>query len=141
VTDSANLDLVRSILADWERGEFYSSVEWVHPQIEFVYADGPDPGSWKGAEAMATATRKRLSAWERYHLLAEEFRELDRERVLVFTRRSGRGKSSGMEVGQFGTEGAWLFHIHDSRVTRLVAYFDRENALADLGLAPEADSP
>jgi hypothetical protein len=59
---SANLDLARSILADWERGE-YRSADWAHPEIEVVYADGPDPGTWSGTAGMAEGFRRFLSAW------------------------------------------------------------------------------
>jgi hypothetical protein len=39
---SANLDLVRSIHAAWERGD-YSSVARACSEIEFVIADGSAP--------------------------------------------------------------------------------------------------
>jgi ketosteroid isomerase-like protein len=132
-----NLDLVRSIYAALERGDF-GSAEWAHPEIEYVVADGPDPGSWTGLADMAEAARARLSLWEGYRIEAEEYRELDDERVLVLVHRSGRGKTSGLELGQIGTKGAQLIHVRDGKVTRYVTWADRERALADLGLAPEA---
>lgn len=136
---SAKLDLVRSVLAAWERGEL-RSVDWADPEIEFVFADGPDPGSWRGHSGLADAFRDWLSAFAGFRIEADEFRELDDERVLVLTRAGGQGKASGLDVGQAEANIAHVFHVRGKRVTRLVVYFDRERAFADLGLRAEADS-
>ena len=128
-----NVEIVRSIFAAWERGD-YSSAEWAHPEIEFVAADGPTPGSWTGLAAMAEAWREALSAFEELRAEADEYRALDDERVLVLMHFSGRGKTSGLEVGDIQMKGANLFHVRDGKVTRLVTYWDRERAFADLGL-------
>jgi ketosteroid isomerase-like protein len=127
---SENLDLVRSIYADWERGDF-SSADWAHPEIEYVWGDGPAPRSWTGLTAMGPALREFISAWDDLRNLPEAYRELDDERVLVLVRRSGRGKTSGVEVGQIHGEGAGLFHIREAKVTKYVQYFERDRALAD----------
>ncbi|HVS28481.1 MAG TPA: nuclear transport factor 2 family protein [Solirubrobacteraceae bacterium] len=137
---SANQDLVRSLYAAWERGD-YRSVEWAHPEIEFVIADGPAPGSWTGLAGMADAWRDFISPWEEFRSEVEEYRELDDERVLVLNRFGARGKTSGLEVGQMRVQGASVFLVHEGKVKRLVVYFDRERALADLDLAPETGSP
>jgi len=144
---SANLDLVRSIYADWERGDFKSS-GWADPEIECVIADGPAPGHWRGPNAMWEAWRDFFGVWEDWRTAADEYRELDGERVLVLENRRARAKGSGLRIGQESGEthskGASLFHVRDGTVTRFVTYFDRERALADLGLATEggmADSP
>jgi ketosteroid isomerase-like protein len=130
---SENLDLVRSIYAAFERGDF-SSAEWADPEIEFVIADGPEASSSTGVAAMTASWRKWLSAWEQWRVEAEEYRELDGERVLALTRLRGRGKTSGMEIGQISARGANVFNVQSGKVTRLVAYNDRDRALADLGL-------
>jgi ketosteroid isomerase-like protein len=137
---SANLDLVRSIYAAWERGDF-GSTEWIHPDIEFVVAEGVNAGTCRGIAAMADAWRDYLSAFDDWRVEAEEYRELDDERVLVLARRRGRGKGSGVQVEQVGENGGTsLMHIRGGRVTRLVLYNDRKLAFADLGLAPEGGS-
>jgi ketosteroid isomerase-like protein len=130
---SSNLDLVRSIFADWERGDF-SRTDWADPRIDYVFADGPTPGTSTGLGGMAKVWRDWLGAWEDLKVEAQKYRELDDERVLVLSRYSGRGKTSGLELGQMGAKAATLFHIRDGKVTRLVGYWDRERALADLGL-------
>jgi len=132
---SANLDLVRSIYASWERGD-WSSAGWAHPQIEFDIADGPEPGIRIGVAAMAESWQGWLSAWEDYRIEAEEYRELDQECVLVLNRYGGRGRTSGLEIGEAGgTRAATIFYVRDGKVIRLVGYNNRDRALADLGLA------
>src|SRR5262249_20906781 len=124
------------IFAGWERGDF-SAAEWADPEIEFVVTDGPEPGNSTGLTGMAQFMRGWLSGWEDYRIEAEEYHELDHERVLVFDNQSGRGKQSGLELGKRWRKVTSLFLIRDGKVTRLVTYFDRDRALADLGLAPE----
>jgi ketosteroid isomerase-like protein len=137
---SANLELVRSIRAASDRGD-YSAAEWAHPEIEYVFADGPSPGSWKGLAGMTESFRDFLGAWKNFRAEVEEYRELDDERVLVLIRYSGRGKRSGLELDQMRAKGATLYNVRGGKVTRIVTYFDRERAFADLDLAPEAGSP
>ena len=110
-----NVEIVRSIYEPWGRGDF-SSVEWAHPEIEFVIADGPASGSWTGLAGMAEAWRTFLSAWEEYRTEVDEYRELDGERVLVLLHIVGRGKTSGVELGQMRTKAANLFHIRGGKV-------------------------
>jgi ketosteroid isomerase-like protein len=134
---SANLELVRSICAAWERGDWHS-VEWAHPEIEFVIADGPDPSRWAGLPAVSEGWRDFLSAWKGYRGEAQEYREIDNEQVYVRLRVSGRGSASGLQMGHMAAN---VFTLRCGKVRRLDIYWDSENALADLGLAPDSGSP
>jgi len=135
---SANLDLVRSIVTPWERGDF-SSAEWTHTEIEYVSDEPPLVlGTVTGAAAMAKIWRNWLHAWRNFHVDADEYREVDGERVLVLLRYSGLGNPSGLEV--MPIEAACLFHIRDGKVRRLVLRWDRKRVFADLGLSPEGEA-
>jgi ketosteroid isomerase-like protein len=137
---ASNLDLVRSLFADLERGDFdrvfQSAPEWAHPEFEWTIADGPTAGSFKGVVGAEESFYGMLEAWDELRFEAEEYRELDGERVLVLERRRARGKGSGVDAR---TKAAGVVHFRDGKVTRLVMYWERDRAFADLGLAPEDD--
>jgi ketosteroid isomerase-like protein len=133
VTESANVELVRSIFAAWERGD-YSSVEWAQPDIEFIIADGPTPGSWVGIAGMAEGWSEFLSAWKEHSTHAQSYRQLDDERILALTEGRAQAKRAGIDFSQGMVKTATLFHVRSGRVARLIAYFNRDRALADLGL-------
>jgi ketosteroid isomerase-like protein len=130
---SENLDLVRSIYADWERGDFHRT-DWADSEIEFAFVGGPNPGGWTGLAGLAEGVRQWMNAWEDVRVEMEGYRELDDGRVLVLTGARGRGKRSGLDLGEVGTHHANLWHIREAKVTRLGVYWDIDRALADLGL-------
>jgi ketosteroid isomerase-like protein len=133
---SANLELVRSIYAAWERGD-YRSVDWANPEMEYKLADGPSPGTWTGIEGMTEGFREVLTAWEDWGVVADDYLDLAGDRVLVSFHCTGRGKASGVDLAQLHVRGATLFVVGDGKITRIVQYFDRGHALADLGLTPD----
>jgi hypothetical protein len=130
---SENLDLVRSIYADWERGDF-SRADWAHPAIQFAIVGGLDAGAWSGVDGMARGWLNFLEAWEDLHVEAEQSRELDPTRVVVLIHRSGRGRSSRLAVEEMHSLAADVFHMLDGKVMQLLHYWERDRALADLGL-------
>ena len=69
--------------------------------------------------------------------VAEESREVDANRVLMLSRFTGRGRSSGVNLMEAPQQAARVFDIHEGKVTRMHANRDRDRALADLGLALE----
>jgi len=86
------------------------------------------PGSRTGLTDMAEGTRDYLSVWREYRIEADEYRELDHERVLVLVHLSGRGRTSGVELEQMHANGARLFQLSGGKVTKLVVYLDRQRA-------------
>ena len=128
---SENLDLVRSIYANWERGDF-SSADWADPQIEFVFADGPEPGRWSGVGEMSRRYGEWLSGWKDFSAAPDEYLVVDESRILALVHNRGRGRSSGLALDERSV--ANFFEIRDGKVIRLVLYWDRDRALAEVGL-------
>ena len=109
-----------------------TALAWADPEMEYLVVGATEPGSAQGLAEIEAGWREYMSAWEEFSIEAEEYRELDDERVLVPARFHGHGRTSGAEVAR--ARGCHLFHLRSGRVTRQVFYWDREQAFADLGL-------
>ena len=125
------------------RGD-YTSAEWAHTEIEYVILRASEfaPVSVQGRVEMREAARSNIDAWADLRITAERYIEVDPERVLVLDNISGRGKRSGLDIQRIaaGSGSAHLFRVTGGKVLRLVAYEDRDRALAELGLEGPAVS-
>jgi ketosteroid isomerase-like protein len=132
---AANVDLVRSIYEAWERGDFSRTPEWAHSEIECASFGGPVSGGYRGRAAVEEGWRALLETIDGPRPEAQEYRDVDEERVLVLSCLRGREKRSGADVEQLRAN---LFRIRGGKVVRLIFYWDRGRAFADLGLEPDA---
>ena len=131
--NAGDLDVVHSIYASWERGDFSRS-DWAHPDIEFLYVGGPEPARATGIGAMDAAWREWLRDWVGFSAEPVEYRVIEEHRILVLVRNRGRGRLSGLELEERSVGN--YFELDQGRVTKLVIYLDGARALADLGLEP-----
>ncbi len=135
---AANLDLVRGIYESWERGDFSQTSAWAHPEIECVSFGGPITGAFLGPAAIDEGWRALLASLDDATPSAQGYRDIDDERILVLGCLRGREKGTGTPVEQLRAN---LFRIRDGKVVRLIFYWDRARAYADLGLDPDPPAP
>jgi ketosteroid isomerase-like protein len=124
-----NVELVRSIYAAWERGDF-SSVKWADPEVEFTIP-GPDPKVHRGLEAMGRAWAEWLGAFDEFSVVGRDFHDAG-DKVVVDQLFRGKGKGSGIPVDEI--PGAAVITVRDGKVTRFEGHTTLEPALASAGL-------
>ena len=128
---SENLDVVRSILASWERGDFSAS-EWAHPAIEYVnppYA--VEPGTRRGYEGFAIAAQSIRNVYPTRRFEPLEFHDA-RNRVAVRVRVVARGVGSNVEVD---VERGYVFEVRDGKIIRFAWFNEPLESLEAVGLA------
>ena len=122
--------MLRPIHAAWARGDFRAGLDLFDPQIEFVRNDVPDPGVYRGLEAMRRGFREWLQSWEFFWAEPEEFIDAGAT-IVVFIRNRGRGRTSGVELD---APAASVWTLRDRKATLLALYADRTRALRPAGV-------
>jgi len=125
-----NVDLVRRVYGEWERGNFRAGKELLDESLTTVWAeDFPTAGIYHGPAEHTAAMRTWLSAWDGFHLEAEDFVDAGDSVVVPFRVRA-RGKGSGALVER---RWAHVWTLRDGRVVRFEVHLDVRRALEAVG--------
>jgi ketosteroid isomerase-like protein len=127
-----NVEVVRRIFAEWERGNFWTA-EDLDADVHFTWVNpilAPRPET-HGIGELTEGVREFLRAWDGLTATAEQIVEAG-ELVVAMELCRGRGKASGVptEVRQ-----ASVWTLSGGKVTTVVVYADRAEALEAAGLS------
>ena len=130
-----NVEIVRKVLAEWERGNFWTA-DAFDPDVHVRWMDrilAPTGGETHGIEELTRGMLDFLREWEKGSgsATAERIVEAGEDVVSIETWR-GRGKASGLEVE---TPQACVWSVSSGKITRMIRYGDPAEALEAAGLA------
>jgi ketosteroid isomerase-like protein len=127
-----NLERVRRVCAEWERGNMAAGVELFQPEIVFqsFMPDSSETVVAHGPEEVARFMREFLAQWRDYRLIAEDIRDAG-DKVFVAGRQAAHGKYSGVEVED---PMYWVWTFHSGRASGLRFTRSRQEALEEAGL-------
>ena len=128
-----NVEVVRLILAEWERGEFGTWSDRLDPEIAFetFMPDASENVTAHGVAELVAFTRDWLAQWRRYRIAADEIRAAGPDKVFASVRQFAAGQHSGAEVE---SPGFTVWTLEGGRVVKLSVHYEREKALEAAGL-------
>ena len=128
----ANVELTHRVIDAFNRRDVDAIFECVSPDVEWFPAMSVTFGDGlRGREGVESYVREVSDAWEEYRVVAQDFRDLEEDRVLVLSRVEGRGAGSG---GLVETEMGQVYDFRDGRIERVRTYLDHREALKAVGL-------
>jgi ketosteroid isomerase-like protein len=128
-----NVETVRAIYAEWEKGNFQAALPVLDREITFetFMPDSDETVVLHGLERLEDFMRDWFGQWEAYRVTGDEFRAVGTDHVFVGGRQAATGRRSGAQVDSPGFT-VWTFRA--GKVVRLLAHYDRDSALEAAGL-------
>ena len=133
----------RMICSQYEainRGDFELAELFCAPDVEYVweYVRGLPMDLhdvYRGREGLRQNAAAWNEAWDDHRNEVQELIDTSGNRIAAVIRVRGRGRTSGLHLDAELTE---IMTLREGLLERLVAYADRSQALADLGIAESA---
>ena len=130
-----NVEIVRSIQDDWNRGDTTVDPKRIHPDLEYLPRRAATEGAYRGLAGLESYIADTLEVFEKFELHFE-FADLG-ERVLawghIHVRASGSGIETDIEIGG-------VYEFRDGKVVRWEDFGSKDKALEAVGLS-EQDAP
>jgi ketosteroid isomerase-like protein len=129
-----NIEILRRAVEAFNEGGIAGAVtdELFTDDVEFHEPpEQPAPRSARGREEVRQLFGEFDAAWAEHKSEPEEFRELDDERVLVFSVERFMGRD-GIAID---APGAAIFTVRDGKIVEWQAFWDRRSALEAAGLS------
>ena len=128
-----NVELVRTVLAGWARGDFRAGADLFAADFEWKQrSDAVEPGSHRGA-SVGTALRELFEVWENYRIEAEEYIDAG-DRIVVVGRARGTARGSGMELDH---PICFVWAVRNGELASFETVRDRGDALEAVGLGDQ----
>ena len=121
----SNVELVREVMAVYERDGWEGVVRYAEPDIEIRMGAGINEGTRKGIEEGLAFTADWEEAWGEASYELAEVEEIDPETLCARVESAVRGAGSGVEVTFTQW---WVYGIRDGKFYRWELYYDRESA-------------
>ena len=137
MTPESNIEIARRATEALRSRDLNALRELLAPDCEIVPIRADvDQAVFRGPDALSRFFAATDEAWETITAESESRRE-GPDWVLGFARIRARGRESGAELD---VPAAAVYRFRDGLITAIRVYTSRADALADLGLAPEADT-
>src|SRR6478735_628202 len=127
-----NVEIIRRSVEVFGTGDLDRWLsEFVDPEVVWrTSVEDPDAAVHRGRDALSRYVDKWMESFDGLTAHAEEYLDAG-DRVLVWTRWTGRGRGSGVPADWHL---AIVYTLRDGRIVRGDEYFDRADALKAVGL-------
>jgi limonene-1,2-epoxide hydrolase len=127
-----NVEVVRSIQDDWNRGDTTVDPERIHPDLEYLPRRAATEGAYRGLAGLESFIADTLEVFEKFELHFE-FADLG-ERVLCWGHIHVRARGSGIETD---IEIGGVYEFRDGKVVRWEDFGSKDKALEAVGLSEQ----
>jgi ketosteroid isomerase-like protein len=127
-----NVEVIRDSIAAMNEGDYGRAMGHLADDVVFEAPAGIRGGTFRGREAVS----EWFADWFRIfdsnvHTDIREIAEIGDDGVFAVSAVRGRGRGSGVDVGETF---AYLYWLREGKVTRMEGYLSREEALEAAGL-------